>query len=84
MEMNVEKDESLITIVGIVTLSEFGQLQEHLALHLQAVNLCAYQTAMRLGEILGLTWDRVEFKRGLIQLRAEDTKTNESRIIPVT
>ncbi len=63
---------------------EFAQLQKHSAPHLQAMNLCAYQTGMRLGEILGLTWDRVDFKLGFIQLRAEDTKTDEGRIIPLT
>ena len=44
----------------------------------------AYQTGMRCGEILNLTWDRVDFKANLIRLRAEDTKTDEPRIIPLT
>ena len=63
---------------------EFDRLQAHSAPHLQAVNLCAYQTGMRLGEILGLTWDRVDFKSGVIHLRAEDTKTEEARVVPMT
>ena len=44
----------------------------------------AYQTAMRSGEILGLTWDRVDWKAGLIRLQAEDTKTDEARLVPLT
>ncbi|HIA13577.1 MAG TPA: hypothetical protein EYN74_01560, partial [Nitrospirales bacterium] len=36
------------------------------------------------GEILNLTWDRVDFKASLIRLQAEDTKTDEPRIIPLT
>ncbi len=63
---------------------EFDWLQKHSAPHLQAINLMAYQTAMRSGEILGLTWDRVDWKAGLIRLQAEDTKTDEARLVPLT
>ena len=63
---------------------EFTRLQAHSAPHLQAVNLMAYQTGMRLGEILHLTWDRVDFRANVIRLQAEDTKTNEGRLVPLT
>ena len=63
---------------------EFERLQTESAPHLQAINLCAYQTGMRSGEILGLTWDRVDFKGGVIHLRAEDTKTDDARMVPMT
>lgn len=63
---------------------EFERLQAHSAPHLQAINLMAYQTGMRSGEILGLTWDRVDFKAGMVRLRPEDTKTEEARLIPLT
>jgi integrase len=68
----------------VLEAEEFIRLQAHSALHLQAINLCAYQTGMRSGEILGLTWERVDFSSGLIQLRAEDTKTDDARLIPLT
>ena len=68
----------------ILTAEEFDALQAHSSPHLQAVNLVAYNTGMRRGEILGLRWDRVDFKTGFVRLRAEDTKTNEGRIIPMT
>jgi len=42
----------------------------------------AYQAGMRQGEILRLTWDRVDFKVKMIRLQAEDTKTNEKRLVP--
>ncbi len=63
---------------------EFQRLQAHSASHLQAINLMAYQTGMRSGEILGLEWGRVDFKAGIIRLRPEDTKTEEPRLIPLT
>ena len=44
----------------------------------------AYQPGMRSGEILGLTWDRVGMKAGLIRLRPEDTKTEDARLVPLT
>jgi integrase len=68
----------------ILDPEEFQRLQDHSAPHLQAINLMAYQTGMRSGEIIGLTWDRVDFKAGMTRLRPEDTKTEEARLIPLT
>ena len=68
----------------VLSAEEFEQLQAESAPHLKAVNQMAYQTAMRSGEILNLTWDRVDLKAGLIRLHAEDTKTNDARLIPLT
>lgn len=38
-------------------------------------------SGMRLGEIVNLTWDRVDAETGEIRLRAEDTKTKAARTI---
>ena len=46
--------------------------------------LTAYQLGQRFGEIVGLTWDRVDVKRGFITLRALDTKTKTARQVPMT
>ncbi len=67
----------------VLSPEEFDQLQAHSAPHLQAINLTAYQTGMRSGEILNLTWDRVDLKAGLIKLKAEDTKTDDARLVPL-
>jgi hypothetical protein len=52
--------------------------------HLKPVLLTAYRLGLRLGEILSLTWDRVDRERGLITLRAIDTKTKQPRRVPMT
>jgi integrase len=44
----------------------------------------AYHTAMREGEILNLERDQIDWKAGFIRLRAEDTKTDEARSIPLS
>jgi integrase len=68
----------------VLSAEEFELLQRHSSPHLQAINLMAYQTGMRRGEILNLTWDRVDIKAGLIRLKAQDTKTDDARCVPLT
>jgi integrase len=68
----------------VLSYEEFDRLMAAAPTHLRPILLTAYQTGMRKGEILGLTWDRVDLKAGLIRLRPEDTKTEEGRIIPLT
>ena len=49
----------------------------HIAL---AIHLL-FATAGRIGAILDLTWDRVTFQRGIINLRLDDAKTRKGRAI---
>jgi len=44
----------------------------------------AYTMGMRWGEILGLTFDRIDVLRGTIKLRAEDTKIRKQRIFAIS
>jgi integrase len=55
----------------------FGVLRDYL----KPVALTAYLTGMRRGEILNLSWDRVDLFKGILDLTAADTKTNEARYI---
>jgi integrase len=50
--------------------------------NLYPIVVLALSTGMRRGEILGLTWDRVDLKHG--RLTITDTKNGEIRAIPVT
>jgi len=62
----------------VFSTSEFQVLVDAAPAHLKPILLTAYHTGMRKGEILGLTWDRMDLKADMIRLRPEDTKTRES------
>jgi len=49
---------------------------------LAAIVTIAIETAMRQGEIMGLTWDKVDLSRRCVTL--EITKNGEKRIVPLT
>ncbi len=67
----------------VLTEEEFERLVDCAAPHLKGVLLVAYHTGMRRGEILGLTWDKVDLEERVIRLQPEDTKTDEGRIVPL-
>ncbi len=52
--------------------------------HLQRLIIAALETCCRQGELLKLQWRDVSLKRGELQLRAENTKTATTRIIPIS
>jgi integrase len=68
----------------ILTADEWKCLYGAASLHLKPILLTAYHLGQRLGEILNLTWDRVDLQRGIITLRGIDTKTNRPRQLPMT
>ena len=67
-------------------LSEVEWVKLHAAAkpHLQPILLLAYHLGQRFSEVMQLTWDRVDLKRGFILLRAVDTKTKQRRVVPMT
>jgi integrase len=65
----------------VISHGEYQALLSHLPEYAADVVVTAYYTGMRLGEILGLTWKRVDPKEGFIELEEEDTKTSEPRRI---
>jgi integrase len=68
----------------VFSKEEFGRLLGVAPTHLKPILRTAYYTGMRRGELLKLTWDRVDLKAGVIRLRPEDTKSTEGRIIRLT
>ena len=68
----------------VLSDEEWSKLYQTAKPHLRPVLLTAYQLGQRFSEIVGLTWDRVDVKRGFITLRALDTKTKTARQVPMT
>jgi integrase len=68
----------------VFSQSEFQALMDVAPAHLKPIVLTAYHTGMRRSELLGLTWDRIDLKAGVIRLRPENTKSREGRSIPLT
>lgn len=67
----------------LCTPAEFERLTEASAGELHLAIVVAYWTAMRLGEIVNLTWDRVDLKARFITLEGQHTKSGERRKIPL-
>ncbi len=68
----------------VLSDEEWSKLYQTAKSHLRPVLLTAYQLGQRFSEIVGLTWDRVDVKRGFITLRSLDTKTKTARQVPMT
>ena len=67
----------------ILTQDEFDRICGHSVKHIRDILSMAYYTGMRRGEILNLTWDKVDMKERFINLDAADTKDKEKRSIPI-
>lgn len=52
--------------------------------HLRALIVAALDTAMRRGELFRLTWSDVDFERGVITIRAMNSKTARARTVGIT
>ncbi len=68
----------------VLTEEEYAGLYEQAAEHLKPILLCAWETGMRKGEILRLTWTRVDLRNDIITLLSDDTKTSRKRLVPIS
>jgi integrase len=68
----------------VLSEEEWNRLYVTAKPHLKPILLLAYHLGQRFGEIVNLTWDRVDLQRGFITLRAIDTKTKKPRRVPLT
>jgi integrase len=67
----------------ILSRAEYLKLIDALPAHLRPVIATAFFTGMRRGEILNLTWNKVDMAARVVRLEAADTKDNEARVVPI-
>ena len=68
---------------GVLTMEEFNLLLENCPMELKGLVLIAYYLPMRQQEILNLSWDEIDIKRGFIRLGVNRTKNKTVRSIPM-
>lgn len=66
---------------GFLEHDQFLALRACLPEHLAGLVTFGYKTGWRLGEITGLTWDRVDLGQGIVRLEAGETKNKEARTV---
>ena len=64
-----------------LTLEQHATLVKHLPEELRPLQIVGYDTGARKGELLKLTWDRVDLERGSLMFL--NTKNGEDRIVPL-
>jgi integrase len=67
----------------VLTKGEYERLLCAGQKHLREILLTAYWTGMRRGEIINLTWDKVDLKTRVICLEASDTKESKPKRVPI-
>jgi len=66
---------------GFFEYDEYLALTDALPSHLKPVAIFAYHTGWRRGEILFLTWDKVDLNQGVVRLDPGETKNEDGRTI---
>ncbi len=68
---------------GFLTDDQYFRLRDALPDYLKPLFVTAYFTGIRLGELLAIEWDQVDWRQEFITLRAGETKTGHTRAVPI-
>ena len=68
----------------VLSYDEYKRLIAALPAHTRAIVEMAFWTGMRRGEIVSLTWDKVDLEGRMIQLEAKDTKEGKPKKVPIS
>jgi integrase len=68
--------------VGFFERGDFEAVRAALPDYLRPVVTFSYLTGWRISEVLGLTWDRVDFTAGVVRLDVGTTKSGAGRVFP--
>lgn len=66
-----------------VSYKDFQAILGHLPLWFRPVAQIAYYTGMRRGEILGLTWKKINLRKRIIYLGPDDVKERQWKRVPI-
>jgi integrase len=68
---------------GFLTDDQYALLRDALPDYLRPLFVTGYFTGVRIGELLAIRWDQVDWEQGFITLSSADTKTGHSRAVPI-
>lgn len=68
---------------GFLTDEQYEKLRDALPDYLKPLFLAGYFTGVRLGELLAIRWDQVDWEQGFVTLSAADTKNGHSRAVQI-
>ena len=68
---------------GFLTDEQYEKLRDALPDYLKPLFITGYYTGVRVGELLAIEWNQVDWEQGFITLNAGDTKNGHGRAIPI-
>ena len=68
---------------GFLTDEQYEHLRDALPEYLRPLFVTGYFTGVRLGELLAIRWEQVDWEQGFITLSSAETKSGYSRAVPI-
>lgn len=68
---------------GFLTDEQYAALRDALSDELKPLFIVAFFTGIRLGELLAIRWEQVDFDQCFVVLNASETKAGHARAVPI-